>query len=176
VSVPGAAGAAGTEYEAGTAQAGPALLRSAFREHAAGVAVITAWGGRGPVGFTATSLSSASAEPPLICFGVGSGSSSWPVIEHAGHVGVHMLAAEQAELAATFARPGADRFAPPTRWRGGPFGVPLLEGVNAWLACRVLARVPAGDHRMVLAEVTAGESCEDGRPLVYHRGRFGTFA
>lgn len=174
--MPGAAGAADTKCTAGTAQAGPALLRSAFREHAAGVAVITAWGGERPVGFTATSLSSASAEPPVICFGVGTGSSSWPVIEQAGHVGVHMLAAGQHELAATFARPGVDRFAPPTRWRSGPFGVPLLEGTNAWLVCRPLARVPAGDHRMVLAEVVAGESVEGGRPLVYHQGRFGTLA
>lgn len=161
---------------AGAAPAGPALLRSAFREHAAGVAVITAWGAGRRAGFTATSLSSASAEPPMVCFGVGAGSSSWPVIEDTAHVGVHMLAAGQDELAATFARPGADRFAPPTRWRTGPFGVPLLRDVNAWLVCRVAARVPAGDHRMVLAEVVAGESAAGGRPLVYHQGRFGTFA
>jgi flavin reductase (DIM6/NTAB) family NADH-FMN oxidoreductase RutF len=176
VSVPGAAGAVDSGCTAGTAQAGPALLRSAFREHAAGVAVITAWGEGRPAGFTATSLSSASAEPPMVCFGVGTGSSSWPVIERADHVGVHMLAAGQEELAATFARRGADRFAPPTRWRHGPFGVPLLADVNAHLVCRVTARVPAGDHRMVLAEVVAGESWEGGRPLVYHQGRFGTLA
>ena len=165
-----------SECGSGTVQAGPALLRSAFREHAAGVSVITAWGDGRPAGFTATSLSSASAEPPMVCFGVGVGSSTWPVIERTGHVGVHMLAAGQHELAATFARRGADRFAPPTRWRSGPFGVPLLEDVNAWLVCRVAARVPAGDHRMVLAEVVAGESCGDDRPLVYHQGCFGTLA
>ncbi|NEE52664.1 flavin reductase family protein, partial [Streptomyces sp. SID8455] len=45
--------------------ASPELLRSVFRRHAAGVAVITATGDR-PVGFTATSLNSVAAEPPLI--------------------------------------------------------------------------------------------------------------
>ncbi|MET9972722.1 flavin reductase family protein, partial [Streptomyces sp. NPDC006356] len=51
----------------GTPQlASPDLLRSVFRRHAAGVAVITARGETGPVGFTATSLSSVSAEPPML--------------------------------------------------------------------------------------------------------------
>ena len=97
----------------------PGLFRSIFRQHAAGVAVITATGER-PVGFTATSLNSVSAEPPLISFGVGTSSSSWPVIAEADHIGVHILGDHQQELAATFARSGADRFAAPTAWRIGP--------------------------------------------------------
>ncbi|MFI1587205.1 flavin reductase family protein [Streptomyces halstedii] len=151
--------------------ASPELLRSVFRQHAAGVAVITASGGR-PVGFTATSLSSVAAEPPLLSFGVGTGSSSWPVIAEAEYVGVHILGEDQRELAATFARSGADRFGPSTDWRAGPEGVPLLGGVVAWMICRVVARVPAGDHRVVIAEVVLGEPSDDGRPLIYHRGRF----
>ncbi|MCC3766129.1 flavin reductase family protein [Streptomyces sp. UNOC14_S4] len=151
--------------------AAPELLRSVFRRHAAGVAVITAYGSR-PVGFTATSLTSVAAEPPLVSFGVGTGSSSWPVLAEAEHIGVHILGEHQEELAATFARSGADRFAPPTSWRRGPEGVPLLDGVLAWLVCRVVARVPAGDHRVVLAEVVAGDPAGAGRPLLYHQGRF----
>ncbi|MEU0247945.1 flavin reductase family protein [Streptomyces sp. NPDC006235] len=150
----------------------PDLLRSVFRRHAAGVAVITARGDTGPVGFTATSLASVSAEPPLLSFGVGTGSSSWPVIATAGHVGVHILGEHQQELAATFARSGADRFAPPTAWRDGPDGVPVLDGVPAWLVGRVVARVPAGDHRIVIAEVVHGDDTGTGRPLLYHQGRY----
>ncbi|MEV6962565.1 flavin reductase family protein [Streptomyces sp. NPDC051207] len=152
--------------------ASPELLRSVFRRHAAGVAVITAQSGTGPVGFTATSLTSVSAEPPMISFGVGTGASSWPAISTTDHVGVHILGEHQQELAATFARSGADRFGPPTVWREGPEGVPLLDGVLAWLVCRVVARVPAGDHRVVLAEVTLGDPSGLGRPLVHHQGRF----
>lgn len=147
------------------------LLRSFFRQHAAGVAVITA-GGRRPVGFTATSLASASAEPPLISFGIGTGSSSWPVVAEAEHIGIHILGEEQRELAATFARSGADRFAEPTSWRVGPEGVPLLDGVLAWMVCEVVVRIPAGDHRVVLARAVAGDPAGEGRPLLYHQGRF----
>ncbi|MFJ6183716.1 flavin reductase family protein [Streptomyces sp. NPDC092295] len=149
----------------------PDLLRSVFRQHAAGVAVITAQG-EGPVGFTATSLNSAAAEPPLISFGVGTSSSSWPVLAETDHVGVHILGEHQKDLAATFARRGADRFAPPTSWRTGPEGVPVLDGVLAWLVCRVIARVPAGDHRLVIAQAVVGDPAGGGRPLLYHQGRF----
>ncbi|MEU8617853.1 flavin reductase family protein [Streptomyces sp. NPDC048623] len=150
----------------------PDLLRSVFRQHAAGVAVITAHGDGRPVGFTATSLNSVAAEPPLISFGVGTGSSCWPVISGAEHIGVHILGEHQEALAATFARSGADRFAAPTRWSLGPEGVPVLDGVLAWLVCRVVAKVPAGDHRIVIAQVVAGDPDGAGRPLLYHQGRF----
>ncbi|MCP9959941.1 flavin reductase family protein [Streptomyces sudanensis] len=157
--------------------AGAELLRSAFRRHAAGVAVITAPGGPAgdgrPAGFTAGSLTSVSAEPPLVSFGIGTSSSSWPAFSTAAHVGVHLLGEDQRELAAVFARSGADRFAPPTRWAAGPEGVPLLDGVLAWLVCRVVGRVPAGDHRIVIAEIVAGDAeAREGRPLLYHQGRF----
>ncbi|MDQ0402237.1 flavin reductase family protein [Streptomyces sp. NBC_01723] len=148
------------------------LLRSVFRLHAAGVAVITASGAAGPAGFTATSLTSVSARPPLLSFGIGTGSSSWPAVSAAEYVGVHVLGEHQEELAATFARSGADRFAAPTAWREGPHGVPLLDGVLAWLVCRVVGRVPAGDHRIVLAEVLTGDPSGTGGPLLYHRGGY----
>ncbi|MFE0987878.1 flavin reductase family protein [Streptomyces rochei] len=148
------------------------LLRSAFRRHAAGVAVITARGEAGPVGFAATSLTSVSTAPPLLSFGIGTGSSSWPVVSEAEYVGVHVLGEHQEDLAATFARSGADRFAAPTAWRDGPEGVPVLDGVLAWLVCRIVGRVPAGDHRVVLAEVLLGDPEGAGRPLLYHQGRY----
>jgi flavin reductase (DIM6/NTAB) family NADH-FMN oxidoreductase RutF len=156
----------------GTAQpASPDLLRAVFRQHAAGVAVITAHDEH-PVGFTATSLNSVAADPPLISFGVGTSSSSWPVIARAEHIGVHVLGEHQQELAATFARSGADRFAPPTQWHTGPQGVPVLDSVLAWMVCRIVGRVAAGDHRIVIAEAVVGDSAGAGRPLLYHQGRF----
>jgi flavin reductase (DIM6/NTAB) family NADH-FMN oxidoreductase RutF len=159
--------------ELGTARlAAPDLLRSVFRRHAAGVAVITARRGPTPFGFTATSLTSVSAEPPLVSFGISTRSSCWPAVAESGHVGVHILGEHQQEVAALFARSGADRFGASTDWRTGPEGVPLLGGVPAWLVCRVVARIPAGDHRIVVAEVAEGDPSGVGRPLLYHQGRF----
>lgn len=150
----------------------PAVFRSAFRRHAAGVAVITAAGPHGPAGFTATSLTSVAAQPPLLSFGISLGSSSWPAVAESEFVGVHILGDHQEELAAVFARSGADRFGPSTRWTRGPYDVPLLDGVCAWLVGRVLERVPAGDHRIVVAHVVAADPHGPGGPLLYHQGGF----
>ncbi|MDX2707044.1 flavin reductase family protein [Streptomyces sp. PA03-6a] len=150
----------------------PTAFRAVFRRHAAGVAVITAAGTR-PAGFTATSLTSVSAEPPLLSFGISTAGSAWRTVAEATHVGVHILGEHQEEVAATFARSGTDRFAPPTAWGPGPYGVPLLEDVQAWLVARVVARIPAGDHRIVVAQAVAGApEGEAARPLLYHHGRY----
>ncbi|MFE0577256.1 flavin reductase family protein [Streptomyces sp. NPDC058874] len=150
----------------------PELLRSVFRQHAAGVAVITAQDGGRPVGFTATSLNSVSADPPLLSFTIGTGASTWPAVRDSEHLGVHILGEHQRELAGLFARSGADRFGQDTGWAVGPHGVPVLDGVLAWLVCRVVARVPAGEHRVVIAQAVVGDPAGEGRPLLYHQGRF----
>jgi flavin reductase (DIM6/NTAB) family NADH-FMN oxidoreductase RutF len=150
----------------------PDLFRSLLRRHAAGVVVITAPGDR-PAGFTATSFTSVSLHPPLVSFCLDRASSSWPTVGTASHIGVHVLTDTQEELARTFATSGIDRFAEPTRWRTGRFGVPIIEGALAVLVCRVEARVTAGDHTIVLAEPVDGEYADrESAPLVYHMGRY----
>lgn len=50
--------------------------------------------------------------------------------------------------------------------------MPVLDGVLAWLVCRVVTLIPAGDHRIVVAEAAVGDSSVEGLPLVHHQGRF----
>lgn len=149
-------------------------FRAVFRRHAAGVAVI-ATGGPCPRGFTATSLVSLSASPPLLSFNVSHGSSCWPAVEQADHLALHLLAADQVALARTFATPGIDRFAAVSGWQRGPLDLPVLPGVMAWLGVRVQARVPAGDSSVVVAEVLHAEHAE-ARPLLFHAGRYAGLA
>ncbi|SCL25663.1 NADH-FMN oxidoreductase RutF, flavin reductase (DIM6/NTAB) family [Micromonospora pallida] len=146
-------------------------LRTLLRHQASTVTVVTA-AGASAVGFTATSFTSVSLRPPLVLFCVALGSSSWPTISRARHVGVHLLARQQQELARRFATGGIDRFAAPTRWRPGPEGVPILDDTLAWLVCRVIDRVVAGDHAVVLAAPELLRHGEAGSPLLYHQGRY----
>ncbi|MFI0723444.1 flavin reductase family protein [Streptomyces sp. NPDC021224] len=148
-----------------------AVFRRVLRHHATGVAVVTT-SGEAPAGFTATSVVSLSADPPLLSFGLGCTASSWPAFATADHVAVHLLTEEQGEVAATFARSGIDRFAAPTAWQPGPYGVPVLSDVLALLVCRVVDRVSAGDHTLVIAEPRHTEYRENGRPLLYHDGQY----
>jgi flavin reductase (DIM6/NTAB) family NADH-FMN oxidoreductase RutF len=149
----------------------PSTFRSVLREQAATVAVVTA-PGTPPVGFTATSFTSVSLRPPLVSFCLDRGSSSWPTLARATHVGVHLLGEEQHDVARTFATSGIDRFAAHSGWRFGPYGVPVLESPVALLVCRVTERVVAGDHAIVLAEPLLGEHAGGGAPLLYHMGRY----
>jgi flavin reductase (DIM6/NTAB) family NADH-FMN oxidoreductase RutF len=151
------------------------LFRTLLRHQASTVTVVTA-PGTPPAGFTATSFTSVSLAPPLVSFCLGLTSSSWPAVSVADHVAVHLLSHRQQALARTFATSGINRFAPPTAWRTGPHGVPVLDGTLAWLVCRVVARVGAGDHAVVLAEPLTGQHDGEDSPLLYHRGRYAFLA
>ncbi|WP_229401364.1 flavin reductase family protein [Micromonospora okii] len=144
------------------------LFRALLRRRAKTVAVVTAPGRRArrgrpalpPAGFTAASFAPVSVEPPLVSFCVGRSSPSLPTVDHAEHVAVHLLAADQpgeapALAADGFADSSVDGFAARSGWTPGPFGVPLVDGALAVLLCRTVHRVAAGDHALVIAEPLA---------------------
>jgi flavin reductase (DIM6/NTAB) family NADH-FMN oxidoreductase RutF len=149
-------------------------LRQVFRRHASAVAAVTARAGveGEPAGLLVTSLTSVSADPPLISFNVARTASSWPTVAEARHLGVHILEAGQIDLAQRFSTSGAERFGPLTDWEPGPFGVPLLEGVAAWAVAEVREYVPAGDHVIVIARLLHAEAVPGLAPLVHHDGGF----
>jgi flavin reductase (DIM6/NTAB) family NADH-FMN oxidoreductase RutF len=149
------------------------LFRALLRRHAAAVVVITA-PGEPPAGFTATSFTSVSLDPPLVSFCLAHTASAWPAVALAGVVAVHVLSQEQEHVARTFSTRHIDRFAAHGAWRPGPDGVPLLDGVLARIVCRVVQRVEAGDHTIVLAAPETGDHHEDRTvpPLVYHDGHY----
>ncbi|WP_433794681.1 flavin reductase family protein [Actinoplanes sp. CA-252034] len=151
----------------------PDLFRQLLRQHAAAVVVITA-PGEPATGFTATSFTSVSLDPPLVSFCLAKSASAWPAVEAADTVAVHVLGQEQEHVARTFSTRGIDRLAEHGDWQPGPDGVPLLGGVLARLVCRVVDRVVAGDHTIVLASPLTGEHGlgEASAPLVYHSGRY----
>jgi len=142
----------------------------AFRRHAAGVAVVTADAGDGPVGLTATSVSSVSADPPLLVFSLSGRSSSAPAIRRASTLVVHLLGADQLQLAQLFATSGVDRFADRSRWSRLSSGEPYLPAARTWLRGHVLERIPAGDATVVLVQALefGGAGGEASGALVYH--------
>jgi flavin reductase (DIM6/NTAB) family NADH-FMN oxidoreductase RutF len=51
----------------------------------------------------------------------------------------------------------------------GPEGGPVLTDALACLHCRVVARHPAGDHDLLIAEVVSGRLLGEGGPMVHVR-------
>ncbi|HEX4444223.1 MAG TPA: flavin reductase family protein [Galbitalea sp.] len=141
----------------------------AFRNHPAGVAVITADAGDGPVGLTATSVFSVSAEPPLFVFSISSQSSSAPALARADTVVVHLLSAAQLPVARLFATSGVDRFADPQSWARLATGEPYLPDSPSWLRGRIINRMQAGSSTVIAVHALESRIEDvDAEPLVYH--------
>ena len=149
------------------------VFKAAFRNHASGVALVTADPGDHPIAMTVSSLASVSAEPPLLVFSASAGSSSKPVLARAATVVVHFLSAPQQALAQLGATSGVDRFADESSWVRLPTGEPRFLGVDAWVRGRIIHRLALGGSVLYTVHVVGGEVAEpaDTPPdgLVYLR-------
>jgi flavin reductase (DIM6/NTAB) family NADH-FMN oxidoreductase RutF len=145
-----------------------AAFKQAFRRHAAGVSVITARDVDGtPVGFTATSLASLAAVPPLATFNMARIASAWNAVANTDYVAIHMLGARNQRLARTLSGPAPDRFVG-DHWREGPHHLPILESVTAWMVGRIVERVPVAGNAVIVVQVEEGALGPDDAPLLYH--------
>lgn len=149
---------------------GPDEFKLAFRHHAAGVAVVTADAGDGPVGITVSSVFSVSAEPPLLVFSISGRSLSAPTIRRADTLVVHLLGAAQLHIARLCSTSGIDRFADTSIWGRLPTGEPHFPGVPVWIRGRVINRMEAGDSTVVAVHAleSAHTENETTTPLVYY--------
>ena len=148
-----------------------ASFKLAFRHHAAGVAVVTADAGQGPVGMTATSVFSVSAEPPLLVFAASAHSSAAATIANSDTVVVHLLASEQLAIARLCATKGVDRFADTSIWDRRPTGEPYFVGTPAWIRGRNINTMDAGDSKVIVVhalEAHVPDVDAEVTPLVYH--------
>ncbi|RSM70827.1 flavin reductase [Actinoplanes sp. ATCC 53533] len=148
----------------------PYAYRQVAGRFATGVTVLTV---AGPHGCTVSSFTSVSLEPLLVSVCLNVDSSSLRELPDGRRFAVTILAAHQRALARHFADPrraqGPAQF-DGWAWRPGAYSAaPLLAGALGWLECRVVRRIPAGDHVIVLAEVHTVR-CGTGAPLVHFDG------
>lgn len=144
-------------------------FRNAFRTHPAGVAIVTADPGTGPVGLTATSVSSVSADPPTIALNLSALSSSSQKIRESEYVVVHLLGREQLELAQLFATPGADRFGNTSQWDRLPSGEPYLLKSRVWMRGKIVGSIDVNGSTLAAIELveTHVDTSTESIPLVY---------
>ena len=155
-----------------SAQSLVADFTGAFRAHPAGVALITAATDAGPVGLTASSVSSVSIDPPTLSFSVTkSGGSAGGVLQADSFV-VHLLAESHAPLALAFATSGAERFTDEQGWETLETGEPHLPTAPAAIRARVVEVLSIGSSRLILAEVLSVHRGPSAAPLVYQNRGF----
>ncbi|PAP78042.1 flavin reductase family protein [Rubrivirga marina] len=145
-------------------------LRHALRDLPSPVVVVTTETDDGPRGATIGSFTSVSLDPPLVSINVTHGTQLHVALAAAEDWAVHLLAADQADVAAHFAVPdldGEDQLAPFGHLRGA--GPPLLRGSLGVLLCQPHARFEAGDHTVYVGEVTHVIEGAGREPLLYYQ-------
>ncbi|MGP9790330.1 flavin reductase family protein [Roseinatronobacter sp. NSM] len=149
----------------------PRALRDAFGCFMTGVTVVTTLDMQGnPLGFTANSFASVSLDPPLLSVSIANRSANLAQFTQGNGFAVNILAEDQKDISATFARQMNDRFAE-VFWRRGPVGSPLIGGVAAWFDCSLHAAIPAGDHTILIGQI-GGFAATPAPGLGYYRGGY----
>jgi flavin reductase (DIM6/NTAB) family NADH-FMN oxidoreductase RutF len=152
----------------------PEQLRRAMRAWTTGVAVITAVHEGQRYGMTINSFTSISLEPPLISVTLKQLTHTHELVEKSGEFSMTVLSANQSDLSDRFAGKIPDI---KDRFEGVEtetllINAPLLRGGMAYLNCRVVNSIPAGENTLFLAEVIAARGEGEGNPLVYHNRVF----
>lgn len=133
-------------------------------------------GGAPPLdGFTATAFLTVSIAPPIIVVSATSASSAATMLRECSGFAVNLLATDQVEIANAFAKPAVERVGIWDRiaWKADEAGAPLLEGAAGAFSATVRQLVDAGDHVLVLGDVTGIHLGETPDTLVYHNRAYG---
>ncbi len=152
----------------------PGTVRQALGHFATGVTVVTSSNNRGgPVGTTASAVSSLSLTPPLLLVCLERSSQTLASIRERGTFAVNVLAEGQERLSANFARRGSAADWSGVGYRLGTTGDPHLDGVLAALDCRLENCLDGGDHEIVVGRLLAlGRSAAERGPLLHYRGSY----
>lgn len=161
-------------------RAGSAPFKLGMRTLAGAVSIVTAHSKDGvPIGLTATSVSSLSAEPPSLLVCVNRKTEIAAILKPGAIFAVNVLTTRQIAVAQAFggqtiAR-GRDRFAEGT-WHRSPDGeVPLLVGCRASFECSVALVQDWDTHHIVIGAVTEVHFFNSQEPpLAYCDGAYQT--
>jgi len=146
-------------------------LKATLSSFVSGVTVVTT---RAPCGsykgFTASSFTPVSLDPPLILVSLSKSLSSYSAFAASEHFAINILAHDQRHLASIFSKPSLDRFEGLITTPSNN-GNPLFPCVSAWIDCKVVERIDAGDHTLYLGSIDTFENFS--RPgLAYVRQQF----
>lgn len=147
-------------------------FKQALASWASGVTIVTSRADTRVQGMTVSAFSSVSLDPPLILVCADLQSTTHELIQQSKMLSISVLEQSQSALSNRFAsKQDEHRRFEGLECRDGATGCPRVPGAIAWLDCRVVQAVAAGDHVLYVAEVVELE-IGSGEPLIYFRGRY----
>jgi flavin reductase (DIM6/NTAB) family NADH-FMN oxidoreductase RutF len=150
-------------------------FKNAMRHLAGAVSVVTTGREAERTGFTATSVSSLSVDPPTILVCLNRDSSSWPTLRRHGNFCVNLLAHDQLHVADRFAGRGGAKGAARyegAQWRTLETGALALAGALASIDCELDETINRHTHAILIGKVRAIEIRPDVDPLLYWQGAY----
>jgi flavin reductase (DIM6/NTAB) family NADH-FMN oxidoreductase RutF len=139
------------------------------------VTVITTRGEDHAYGMTATAFSSVSMDPPLVLVCVKTNAEGSGIISANGVFAVNVLAADQEPISNYFAsrdRPRGRDALKEVPHTTAQTGSPRIDGVAAFLDCRLAETHESGDHLIFIGEVMALDVDPSIEPLLFHGSRY----
>lgn len=152
-------------------------FKPAMRAFAGSVCVITVGDGECRTGFTASSVSSFSVEPPAVVFSAGVKDSSAVFLVKGARIGLNLLADDQQAIASRFA--GVGGVQGEARYAGADWttlaegGGQVLDRCLVAMDCEIDHVVVHHGRVLVIAEVRhLRVAASAGAPLLYHHGAY----
>jgi len=148
-------------------------FKKALQLWASGVTVVTTQSEKfGVQGMTVTAFSSVSVDPPQILVCINASADTGAGIEESRCFAVNVLNSEQQDVSNQFAGGSSQqqRFEN-TAWEPGITGSPILTDSIMSLDCKVVEKVRAGTHWIIIGEVQ-DTIRREGDPLLYFCGNY----
>lgn len=148
-------------------------FKKALQQWASGVAVVATHSEKlGNQGMTVTAFSSVSMMPPQILVCINETADTGEGIKESERFSVNVLSDKQQDVSNHFAGglSQQERFEK-SDWTPGIQGVPLLNDSIVSLDCRVVDKVHAGTHWIIIGEVE-NAVCRRGEPLLHFRSQY----
>lgn len=151
-------------------------FRSAMRQLAGAVTIVTSSDEQGACGLTATAVCSLSADPPRILCCVNLTGRTFQVIGQSRRLAINVLQAGQLDLAMAFAGREEKRF-DPERWSHAATGAPILREALVSFDCAVAEMFVMPTHALIVGEIRHISYLDrPAEPLAYQNGNFLTFS
>ncbi len=150
-------------------------FRRILGHYPTGVCAITAMSDEGPVGMVVGSFTSVSLDPPLVAFLPDRKSTSWPKIAAAGRFCVNVLAEHQQDVCRALSSKAEKKFEA-VPYHLSRTGLPIVNGIVAWIDCDLHAVHEAGDHFIAIGQVHSLDVEHPNRPLLFFQGGYGHFS
>ncbi len=148
-------------------------FKQAMQLWASGVTVVTTHSKKlGLQGMTVTAFSSVSVTPPQVLVCINESADTGEGIQESQCFAVNVLNSTQQDVSNQFSGGSSQqqRFEN-TPWTAGITGAPILDSSLMSMECKVIEKIHAGTHWIIIGEVQ-DSVYREGEPLLYYRGAY----